>query len=158
MTDYSTRQVAEILGVPPSRIRAWARARILNPERDARGAYRFSFRDVVLLRTARELQDAGLSTRRIRRTMESLRDELPDGNALSAVQITAVGERLLVREGSTAWEPETGQLHMDFVVAEVEEADADAGTGASTGTGGILSPDDWFDVALDLEADDPERA
>ena len=163
MTDYSTRDVAEILGVPPSRIRSWARLRILDPDRDDRGAYRFSFRDVVLLRTARELEDAGLSTRRIRSALESLRSQLPDDHSLSAVQIAAAGDRVMVREEGTAWEPETGQLHMDFSVAEVEEAVAElpgpAGGIPSPGApGGRPSAVDWYNVALDLEARDPEGA
>src|SRR6185503_19202566 len=59
----------------------------------------------------------------------------------------------------TAWEPETGQVALDFSVRELavrvepfapdpEPSDDDA----------ELSADDWYDVALDLEAVSVEKA
>ena len=47
---YSTREVAELLGMKPARIRAFARAGLLSSQREPRHAYRFRFEDVVLLR------------------------------------------------------------------------------------------------------------
>ena len=50
MTGYTTHEVAELLGVPDASVRSWVRAGILEPERGARSEYRFSFRDLVLLK------------------------------------------------------------------------------------------------------------
>ena len=69
MTGYTTRQVAEILGLPPWRVRRWARSGLLEPGRGARGEYRFAFRDVVLLRAVRDLEAAEVPTRRVRRAL-----------------------------------------------------------------------------------------
>ncbi|CAN0586032.1 unnamed protein product, partial [Laminaria digitata] len=45
---YSTRQVAGLIGLPPARIRHYARRAVVMPERGPRNEYRFGFRDVVV--------------------------------------------------------------------------------------------------------------
>jgi len=89
----------------------------VNPARGPRQSYRFSFRDVVLLRTAQELRAARIPTSRILRSLKRLQEELPAGKPLSGLRITAVGNNIAVRERNAQWEAETGQLLMDFDVA-----------------------------------------
>ena len=54
MKGFSTREVAEVLGLPTAKILSWTRSGLLTPERGPKGAYLFSFQDIVLLRTAKE--------------------------------------------------------------------------------------------------------
>ena len=49
----------------------------VHPERGPRNEYRFSFRDVVLLRTAHRLQRAEIPTRKILRALQRLKSTLP---------------------------------------------------------------------------------
>ena len=77
MRPYNTRQVAELLGIPASRVRSLARQEFFNSSRDDRGRYRFSFQDLVLLRTANGLLEAGLTPRRVWRALRAARDRLP---------------------------------------------------------------------------------
>ena len=58
MSGYSTQQVADLIGIKPDRIRHYVRRKLLRPARSERGHYRFSFQDVVLLRTAKGMTDA----------------------------------------------------------------------------------------------------
>ena len=88
---FTTRQVADASGLPTSKILSWARAGLLAPVRDEDGAYVFSFQDLVLLRSARELLVADVPARKVRAALEALRQQLPSGRPLSAVHISAVG-------------------------------------------------------------------
>jgi tetratricopeptide (TPR) repeat protein len=164
---YTTREVAEVLGLPTSKILGWTRSGLLTPERDAAGAYHFSFQDIVLLRSARALLDSEIPARRVRAALEALRDQLPLGRPLSAVHLSAAGDRILVRDDDKVWEPDSGQLQMDLKAAEAaaplqRRAVADLGSVAQGGAGaeplGVGGgaddrfADDWYNAALDLEA------
>ena len=159
MKGYTTREVAEVLGLPTSQILAWTRSGLLTPERGPKGAYLFSFQDIVLLRTARELLDEDVPARRVRSALESLRTQLPVGRPLSAVHISAVGDRVLVRDEETIWEPDSGQVQMDFAVAEVvDSAEPVARRALDEARGQEMSADDWYNTALDLETVATDRA
>ena len=56
MTGYTTRDVAELLGLSASRVRAWCGPDSVAGSRP-RGEFHFSFRDLVLLKAVRELLD-----------------------------------------------------------------------------------------------------
>ena len=87
---YTTRDVARLLEIPEHEVRAYARAGLVEPERGPRGVYHYTFRDLVLLRTARSLGGANVSHSRIRRALEALRLRLPEDRQLSEVRIRAV--------------------------------------------------------------------
>lgn len=169
MKGYTTREVAEVLGLPTSRILSWARRGLITPTRGARGAYVFSFQDIVLLRTARGLLDAHVPMRRVRSSLEALREQLPLGRPLSAVTISAIGDRVLVQDDDATWEPDSGQIQLTFPVAEVADtvapiarrrmrASLDADRLGDSGPDAAMSADDWYDSAVDLEAVDPGQA
>lgn len=113
MRHYSTREVAELAGLPEARVRSWARAGLLTPSRDS-GRWRFSFQDLAVLRTARKLLDAGVSVQRVTRTLRQLHDQLPAGRPLSAVKLLVIGKQVVVKDRLASWEPETGQRTLDF--------------------------------------------
>jgi DNA-binding transcriptional MerR regulator len=119
MESFSTREVARLLGVSETQVRSQARAGFLTPERGPRNGYRFSFQDLVLLRTARELAHARVPPRRIRTALCDLARQLPRGRSLSEIRIIPDGDTLLVYDGDSAWDSESGQLQIDFTVPEV---------------------------------------
>lgn len=152
MRTYSTREVADLLGESPARVRSFARAGFVSPLKTPGGHYRFSFQDLVLLRTAKGLADADLDRRRIWRALRALRVQLPSDRPLSSVRVLIEGDRVLIREKNTAWEPESGQTILDFAMTELAEKVAplvyasapQAKAQASTG-------DDWFDLGLEFD-------
>jgi tetratricopeptide (TPR) repeat protein len=157
---YSTREVADVLGLSPSRILGWVRSGLIEPRRGPGGAYVYSFPDIVLLRTARELLDADVPTRRVRQALEALREQLPVGRPLSAVRVSSSAGRVLVRDADSVWEPDSGQLLLDFPVSEVAarvEPIARKAVESASGDGS-MDADDWYDLALDLEAVAADRA
>ncbi len=168
MTGYSTREVSEVLGLPASTILSWTRAGLLTPVRGPRGAYYFSFRDIALLRAARDLLDDDVSALRIRRTLEALRAQVPGGRPLSAVHMVALGDRVLIRDDERVWDPRSGQLLMALdAPAHVEEessqivgriGEATPARRTAPTTGKPATADQWYDAAVDLEGEAPERA
>jgi len=154
MTGYTTHEVAEVLGLSPAEVRSFARTGLLAPGRGPRNEYRFTFQDIVLLRTARELRDRDISTRRIRRALHRLREQLPEGRPLSAVRVAALGDHVLVQDRGTVWEPETGQVAFDFSVrdlaARVEPFAGRLARERAHAEG--LDADGWYDLGWDLEA------
>ena len=64
MQSYGVRDVEKLLRLPRSAIRALIGAGFVSPARGPRGAWRFSFQDLILLRTAQALADAKVPQRR----------------------------------------------------------------------------------------------
>jgi tetratricopeptide (TPR) repeat protein len=161
MKSYTTGDAASLLGLSPQRVRAYARSAILQPDRGPRGEYRFSFQDLVLLRTAAGLHAARIPSRRISKALDRLQRELPRGRSLSELRIVAEDDRIVVHDGDAAWNPLSGQYHLDFTVAELGERVAHlAGraTREAHAAGPELDADDWYDLGLDLEAYAPAEA
>jgi hypothetical protein len=158
MESFTTRDVARLLGLTENQVRAQARAGFLTPERGPRNGYRFSFQDLVLLRTARELAQARVSSRRIRNALCGLARQLPSGRSLTEIKITPHGHGVVVQDGESAWNPESGQLQLDFVVAGLARTPAPQPRTLRPPVHRPPSPQaawDWFDLALGLEDTDP---
>ena len=159
MTGYATRDVSELIGFNADQVRHYVRRGLLTPERGGRGEYRFSFQDVVLLRTAKGLLDAQVSSRRAYRVLLKLKSELTTMKSLSAVRIFADGNNVVVREDSAVWNAESGQGHLNFAVSELASSVAElARRQTAPVPPGELDSDDWYNLGLDLEDADPERA
>ncbi len=162
MRSYSVRDVEKVLRLSPGVTRGLIRAGFVKPARGPRRAYRFSFQDLIVLRTARALIDARVPARRIRRSLESLRRELPASVPLSGLAISAVGDRVVVRDGEARWQADSGQylLGLDVTlengVLQVVEHPAAAAAPAPAAAADAAR--DWFAEALTLEPVDPGRA
>jgi tetratricopeptide (TPR) repeat protein len=159
MRSYSMRDVQRVLRLTPDTTRNLIKAGFVKPARGARREYRFSFQDLIVLRTARALIDAKIPARRIRRSLESLRRELPDSVPLSGLSISAVGDHVVVRDGDTHRQVDSGQyllgldVSMENGVLRVVEHREQPPTTAATAARG-----DWFAQALTLESTDPQAA
>jgi tetratricopeptide (TPR) repeat protein len=155
---YSVREVSAMLGLSAGQIRSWAARGFLNPERDGDGDLRFGFQDLVILRTAGELTAAHIPTRKIRRVLESVREQLPEGRSIAGVRIAADGERVVVRDGTAVWNPESGQSLFDFSVDEIAEKTKPIALAAvreaKAKQEDDLNADAWFELASDLEQSD----
>jgi tetratricopeptide (TPR) repeat protein len=161
MKSYTTRAVARLLGLSEAQVRSQARAGFLTPDRGPRNSYRFSFQDLVLLRTARELAGARVPPRRIKGALCKLARDLPRGRSLSELRITADGHRVVVLEGGSAWNPESDQLQIDFAVAELAGRIAPVARRLARSAQRARDPltaAEWFDLGVDLEEAAPDEA
>ncbi|HYD51278.1 MAG TPA: tetratricopeptide repeat protein, partial [Gemmatimonadaceae bacterium] len=145
--------------LPEAEIRRFARAGFVAPRRGPRNALRFSFQDLVLLRAAAELVKAQVPPARVRRALRQLRGQLPAGRSLASVQVTADGDRIVVRDGAARWQPETGQVVMDFEVADVARRVAPIVKAAARRRApGPLGAEGWYQWGCDLEDGAPAEA
>ncbi|MCZ6784342.1 MAG: tetratricopeptide repeat protein [Proteobacteria bacterium] len=119
MTDYSLGDAARILKVSPGRLRYWRRTALvrirssLEPTQDARTS--LEFRDLVCLKAMLGLIEQGIPLRRIRRSVETLRERMPElEDPLGQLRLWAEGSpRVVVDHDGTLLEP-NGQLVLDF--------------------------------------------
>src|SRR4051812_26849300 len=113
-----------MIGLSPAQIRDFATQGFLEPERGPRGELRFGFRDLIILRTAGELASAQIPQRKVKRVLQNLREQLPEGRSLTGIRIAADGDRVVVRDGEAVWNPESGQSLFDFSVSDLEQRTA----------------------------------
>ncbi len=103
--------------------------------------------------------EAGIPLRRVKRVLGSLRGQLPEDQALSALHITSDGDSVVVKEEQTVWDPQTEQVHLDFSVQELAEKIAPIAEAMVERTPlSEMTADDWYNLALDLEGVATDRA
>lgn len=154
---YTTSDVSQLLGLSPHQIRRFVHTGFIRPAHGARGAFLFSFQDLILLRTAAALRKAKISSARTLRALRSLRRQLPSGRSLTEVRITTDGTRVVVHDGSMAWQPDSGQTIIDFDVADIA-AKAEPIAKQRFRADHDFSANEWFETAVDLEAVAPFEA
>ena len=155
---YSAPDAATMLGVPLSRVSVWSDWLGLDA---ANADLRFSFQDLVLLRTAKGLAEAKVPAATVKRSLKRLRAQLPEGRPLTGVRIAADGRRVVVQDGSSVWNPESGQTLFDFAVADLATAAAPHARKAAAEArreGEKLSAADWYRLGCDVEAASPKDA
>ena len=152
---YGMREVAKLLRMPGSMINSLVKAGFVSPARGPRNSLRFSFQDLIVLRTVQALAAAKVPQKRITRSVRELRRHLPASMPLSGLCISAVGERVVVKEGARQWQAESGQYLLAFEgdpasgsLSVIERAPAAKTAGA----------EQWLELAAALEEDDPGAA
>lgn len=154
MSDYTTRDVERLLGLSRAVVQGFVDAGFVAPTRGERSELRFSFQDLILLKTAQGLAAVKIPARRIKQSLARLRTELPQSLPLSGIRISALGTRVVVQQGSSQWQADSGQYLLDFdvspsegEVAFLEKAEAPSD-----------SAEHWFRRGGELEASEPEAA
>ena len=181
---YTIREAAAAVGLAPSRIRRAVQRKWLTPRRGDGGEYRLSFQDMVLLRTVKDLLEANVPSRRTNAALDGLRDRQGPHRAkpLSAMRVCADGAAVVVQDGQALWNVETGQGHLAFSSPRAGDVrrlgrgvagnlpHRQPQTGPATPTAPVpaapptpdridnLDSDDWYNIALDLEDSEPEKA
>jgi tetratricopeptide (TPR) repeat protein len=156
MHAYDTKDLERLFGLPASAVRALARAGNIHPVRRA-GRLHYSFHDLVVLRTASALRAAKISPQRINKTLQELRSALPADSTLNQVSLTALGNRIAIREGTTLRESDSGQYALALEIVEeqgrlhvITRQDAPAAPGTSA--------EELYTKGLALEDTDPQAA
>jgi tetratricopeptide (TPR) repeat protein len=173
MQTYSMRELQSMLGISRGVIAALVAAGFVVPTRGPRREYRFSFQDLVLLRTAYALRAAQIPPRKILASLKRLKAALPREMPLTGLRISAVGNEVAVHDGGARLQVESGQLLFDFDVPGPQAhvrvlVSADPVTPAAAGSARIgraansadtvVDAQEWFRRGVRLEAVDADRA
>ena len=162
MGGYSTREVSELIGLKPHQVRHYVRRELLCPDRGDRGEFRFSFQDVVLLRTAKGLLDADVTPRRAYKVLVSLKGQMNEVRSLSSLRIAPEGDAVVVKDENQMWDAESGQGRLafdDVPVPRQSEVATIVGSNLAVGKeASAMSSDEWYNLGLDLEEVDLDKA
>ena len=153
---YTLRRVQAMLGLSRSIVAGLIAEGFVAPTRGKRNEWRFTFQDLMLLRTAHALRASNIPPRKILRSLARLKATLPRELPLTGLRITAIGADVAVRDRDGRWQADSGQLLMDFEVAPVASSVAFL----ERNTSPPAAPDAtaWFERGLALEATDPAGA
>jgi DNA-binding transcriptional MerR regulator len=118
---FTNQQVIQITGVTARQLVYWRRTGLLEPSGTTPGGHaRYAFQDLVALKTAKRLIDAGVSVQRIRKAIASLLGFLPHvDRPLTELSLVATGDVVLVFHQGVAFEALSGQEWI-LQVADVE--------------------------------------
>ena len=168
---YSARQSADLVGLTESAVRGLIREGVLGERADLVPT-RLAFSDLALLRTVKGWRDDGISIRKIRRQLSSLRRRIGDA-PLTSLRISAHGAHLIVTDELGSYRADNGQLFLPFAgspspsAAEAEDVEnfsenvvvslPDRGTREAAAREAAESEafeqniSEWFERALELE-------
>ena len=147
---YGMRELTRILTLTPRRAGQLRRRGLLH------GDSGYTFRDLLALRAAGALLDAGASVRQMRLALDALRKRDPDlKQPLAELRLVLDGGRLLAQSDRVKFDPRTGQTVLDLDTPSLEEA------AAATLVTGMVRPmqppveqaETWFERASEWDSD-----
>jgi len=101
---YSARDVGLLAGVSGNRIGQWARRGYIRASQSDCPPYVYSYQDVGEAILVHELLDEGVTHRRVRRAIDTLRERHGNGWPLQAADLATDGRDVLALEGEAAWD------------------------------------------------------
>ncbi len=123
---YTQRHAARLFELPESRLRYWSQTGFITPSIRHGGRGFYSFQDLISIKVAKGLLDAGLPLQRVRRSLDALRLRLPRvAHPLSSLRIRCDHDRVVVEGAGTTFDPSSGQLLLDFEVENLQQAAAE---------------------------------
>ncbi len=153
--DYTAADLCRILRLSESALRSSLRAALLPVSRKPSCLY--SFQNLVVLRTTHGLTEAGVSVRQIRKVLLSLRRQLREDQEMSSLKIYASGKRVVVWDGTSHWQPDSGQFLLNFDTTQIStpaRLKPSPRQQASHAEAALM----WFERALTLQDDSVEEA
>jgi tetratricopeptide (TPR) repeat protein len=148
---FSPEEVQRILGLNEKQLEYWDRLRLVSPRKE-KGNRFYDFRDLIGLRTVKQLVEEGVPANRLRRALAALREKLSQAQApLAELRVLSDGKDILVERGGARLEPLSGQFALNFETRELnEKVRVIARPGPNA--------DEWLATALEYEALGETRA
>lgn len=111
---YGQKEVARLTGISENQIRYWDRIGLI-PHTEKKGrALFFDFRALASFRAVREMLNRGIPLRRIRRSIEKLKEVMPgEGSSLNEITVAIHGDQVVIVRNNRKFTPE-GQLLINF--------------------------------------------
>jgi tetratricopeptide (TPR) repeat protein len=145
---FSPENVQRILGLTARQLDYWDRLRLVSPQKEQENRF-YDFRDLIGLRTVKQLVEEGVPANRLRRALTALREKLVQVQApLTELRILSDGKDVLVERHGTRLEPLSGQFVLNFETRDLDE---------KVRVIAERNSDDWLALALEYEADKKTR-
>src|SRR5947209_16231496 len=145
---FNPDEVQRILGLTGKQLDYWDRLRLVSPRKEQGNRF-YDFRDLIGLRTVKQLVEEGVPASRLRRALAALREKLSQVQApLAELRVLSDGKDVIVEREGARLEPLTGQFVMNFETRQLDE---------EVQVISERSADEWFALALDYEAERANR-
>jgi DNA-binding transcriptional MerR regulator len=151
MDRFSPEDVQRIVGLTGKQLDYWDRLCLVSPRKEE-GSRFYDFRDLIGLRTVKQLVEEGVPASRLRHALTALREKLSHVHTpLAELRVLSDGKDILIEHGGARVEPLSGQFALNFETSELRErvrVIAKPGPNA----------DEWLATALEYDAGDETRA
>ena len=148
---FNREEVQRILDVTPKQLDYWERLRLI-PSKKEGGNRFYDFRDLIGLRTVKQLLEKGVPANRLGRALSALRESLSHIEApLNELRVLSDGRDVLVEGGGARLDPLSGQFVLNFETRELQEK-------IRVMTAREQTAEDWFVKALEWEKDGTNSA
>jgi tetratricopeptide (TPR) repeat protein len=126
----------------------WDYLRLVSPRKEEGNRF-YDFRDLIGLRTVKQLIEEGVPANRLRRALTALRAKLVQVQApLTELRILSDGKDVIVERHGARLEPLSGQFVLNFETRELDE---------KVRVIAERNADEWLALALEYEADKKTR-
>ena len=120
---FTPKEVAKLVNISYRQIQYWDKTNFIRPSYRRRGKYRlYTFSDLIQLKVARCLRDHEFSIQRLRKTIVSLKNLLPQvAHPLVELTFLIEGDHVLVFNGEVLMNAVSGQNYFRFDVKRLRE-------------------------------------
>jgi Flp pilus assembly protein TadD len=149
-TEQFTRaDLLRILDISEKQLGRWEKLEFVASLQPGSKDY-YDFRDLISLRTAKQLLEKGVSPDRLRRSLQALQRQLSEVQApLNELRIVSNGKDVLVETAGSQLEPLSGQFLLTFKTREILD---------NVVAMPERNADSLFETALEYDADPSTRA
>jgi tetratricopeptide (TPR) repeat protein len=145
---YTRSEVLRLLDLTEKQLEYWERLQLVQPKK-RRGERSYDFRDLISLRTTKNLIEQGVPAQRLRRALLALEQKLSEVKApLTELRITSDGRNILVEHQGARMEAFSGQLVLNFQTRELDDR---------LRVMPERTVEEWLTLAAELEADPATR-
>lgn len=117
---FSREEVQRILDLTPKQLDYWERLRLIPAKKEQGDCY--DFRDLIGLRTVKQLIEKGVPANRLGRALSALRERLSHAEVpLTELRVLSDGRDVVVERGGARLDPLSGQFVLNFEIRELQE-------------------------------------
>lgn len=144
---FESKEVQRILGLTRQQLDHWDRAGLVPSRKEGRNRF-YDFKDLIGLRTVKQLVETGVPVHRLRRALAALNENLSE-TSLAELRILSDGKDVIVEKAGSRLEPLSGQFVLNFETREIGEK-----VHILTG----CRAEEWLAKAIQYEGDASTRA
>jgi tetratricopeptide (TPR) repeat protein len=146
---FTRSEFQRILDVTDKQLTYWEKLRLISPRKSGADKF-YDLRDLISLRTAKQLIEKGVSANRLRRSLVALNQKLSEVQVpLTELRILSNGRDVIVERDGARLEPLSGQFVLNFDTRELRD---------KVRFMPERSAADWLALALQYESDPGSRS